>query len=278
MFRSSSGENALAEGLAEIAGQLAGACKVIERHLGPSLHAIHLYGSALDGGLKPLSDIDLLVTLAEPLDDRIRPRLMRDLLTVSAFPGTDASLRALEVTVVPLGEVVPWRYPARREMQFGEWLRRDILAGVFEPAVADIDLTILLKKARESSVALMGPSAVEAFDPIPERDFFRVLADTPKQWNEPEDWKGDERNVILTLARIWYSMVTGKIAPKDAAASWALERLPSEFRPVLHEARHAYLMGGDEGLAGRSDEVSVFVSFAKSAIAGAARERTVERD
>ena len=35
---------------------------MLERHLGGTLLAIHLFSSALDGGLKPHSDIDLLVT------------------------------------------------------------------------------------------------------------------------------------------------------------------------------------------------------------------------
>ncbi len=34
------------------------------RHLEPTLLAVHLYGSAVDGGLKPYSDIDLLVTVS----------------------------------------------------------------------------------------------------------------------------------------------------------------------------------------------------------------------
>ncbi|MGT6390259.1 hypothetical protein ACRW36_24180, partial [Escherichia coli] len=33
------------------------------------------------------------------------------------------------------------------------------LAGIFEPAMIDIDLAILLTKAREHSVALVGPAA-----------------------------------------------------------------------------------------------------------------------
>ncbi len=46
-------------------------------------------------------------------------------------------------------------------------------------------------------------------------------------------WAGDERNVVLTLSRIWYSAVTGKIAPKDVAADWAMERLPAQYQPVI---------------------------------------------
>ncbi|GEM_PF-6550602 len=54
------------------------------------------------------------------------------------------------------------------------------------------------------------------------------------------DWQGDERNVVLALARIWFSAATGTIAPKDVAANWALERLPQEHRP--HPGQRAGLL------------------------------------
>ena len=167
----------------EIAEQVSQACAVIERHLASTLQAIHLYGSALDGGLKPYSDIDLLVTVSARPDEAIRQALLLDLLTVSALPGEDKALRALEVTVIAHDEVVPWRYPARRELQFGEWLRKDLLAGVFEPAILDIDLAIMLAKARQHSIALVGPAADELFEPVPEHDCSKALTDTLKQWD-----------------------------------------------------------------------------------------------
>ncbi len=83
------------------------------------------------------------------------------------------TLRAIEVTLVVHDDIIPWRYPAKRELQFGEWQRNDILAGIFEPAMIDIDLAILLTKAREHSVALVGPAAEEFFDPVPERIYSR---------------------------------------------------------------------------------------------------------
>lgn len=69
---------------AEISVQLSQALNVIGRHLESTLLAVHLYGSALDGGLKPYSDIDLLVTVAAPLNDAVRQALLVDLLEVSA--------------------------------------------------------------------------------------------------------------------------------------------------------------------------------------------------
>ncbi len=248
---------------AEIAGQTAAACATIERHLGAALHAIHLFGSALDGGLKPRSDIDLLVTIAAPPRDAVRRALMFDLLDVSAPPGGATRMRALEVTVVVRGDVVPWRHPATRELQFGEWLRADLLAGIVEPACVDHDLAILLTKVRQHDVALRGPRAAEWFEPVPARDFVAALLATVAQWNAEPDWRGDECNVVLALARIWYSAATGRIAPKDVAAAWVFERVPDAHRPVVAAARAVYLRGdGDDALLS-GEPVAAFVRYAR---------------
>lgn len=63
----------------QISAQLTLALNVTKYHLEPVLLAAHLYGSALDGGLKPYSDIDLLVTVSEPLDEAVRQALLVDL-------------------------------------------------------------------------------------------------------------------------------------------------------------------------------------------------------
>ena len=248
---------------AEISVQLSQALNVIEHHLGSTLLAVHLYGSALDGGLKPCSDIDLLVTVTAQLDETVRQALFVDFLEVSASPGQSEALRALEVTIVVHGDVVPWRYPARRELQFGEWQRKDILAGIFEPATTDVDLAILLTKVRQHSLALAGSAAEDFFNPVPEGDLFKALSDTLKLWNSQPDWEGDERNVVLTLSRIWYSAATGKIAPKDVAANWVMERLPVQHQPVLLEAQQAYLGQGMDCLASRADQLTAFIYFVK---------------
>ncbi|CAB3971050.1 MULTISPECIES: AadA family aminoglycoside 3''-O-nucleotidyltransferase [Burkholderia] len=250
----------------EIAAQVAAACDTIERHLGATLKAIHLFGSALDGGLKPRSDIDLLVTVSARPDDSTRRALMRDLLAVSVPPGRAGGMRALEVTVVAHDEVVPWRHPARRELQFGEWLRRDLEAGIVEPALVDHDLAILLTKVRQHSVVLAGPPAAALLEPVPAHDFVAALLATVAQWNTEPNWRGDECNVVLALTRIWYSAATGRIAPKDVAAAWVLARLPDTYRLVVAAARAAYL-GGEEGAAILSGEpIAAFIGHARRTV------------
>ncbi|MBN3796878.1 AadA family aminoglycoside 3''-O-nucleotidyltransferase [Burkholderia sp. Ac-20392] len=250
----------------EIAAQAAAACNTIDRHLGATLKAIHLFGSALDGGLKPRSDVDLLVTVSTRPDEPTRRALMLDLLAVSAPPGRTDGMRALEVTVVAHDEVVPWRHPARRELQFGEWLRRDLEAGVVEPALVDHDLAILLTKVRQHSVVLAGLPAVALFEQVPARDFVAALLATVAQWNAEPDWRGDECNVVLALARIWYSAATGRIAPKDVAATWVLERLPETYRLVVAAARAAYLGGAEDAAVLSGEPLAAFIGYARRTV------------
>ena len=102
--------------------QITDTLALLRQCLGDELLAVHLYGSAVAGGLKPGSDIDLLVTVRTPLRDAVRHALMHGLLGLSAWPANER-LRPLEVTILSRDAVQPWRYPAMREMQFGEWLR-----------------------------------------------------------------------------------------------------------------------------------------------------------
>jgi len=190
---------------------------------------------------------------------------MEELLTVSTPPGTDMSLRALEVSVVVLNDLVPWRYPARCEMQFGEWLRDDILTGTFEPALVDPDLAILMTQVLQNSVSVFGPNAYKLFDSVSSADLRSSFTDTIAQWKGTSDWEGDEQTVVLALARIWYSAATGEIASKDIAAAWVLERLPVEHRPLLERAREAYLGHEAHGLW-QPAQLAAFVRFVKQAI------------
>ncbi|WKB56150.1 aminoglycoside adenylyltransferase family protein [Eleftheria terrae] len=253
----------------EIAPQLAGALTVIEGHLAGILECVHLFGSAVEGGLKPHSDIDLLVTVRTSSTEATRQAVMSALLGVSAPPGASAGegrLRPLEVTVIALPDIVPWRHPARRQLQFGEWLREELQAGHFEPPMPDHDLAILLTKVRQRSMALRGPEAATVLPPVPPADLMQALLDTVAQWRTPADWAGDERNVVLALARICFTAATGEIASKDGAAVWLLERLPATHRAVLADAKAAYLGQSADHLASRPADVAAWILHVKAAV------------
>jgi len=51
------------------------------------------------------------------------------------------------------------------------------------------------------------------------------------------DLYSDTRNVLLTYARIWSTLKTDAIRSKASAASWAIDRLPEQYQPIMKRAK-----------------------------------------
>lgn len=204
--------------------------------LGPEAVGVYLHGSSVLGGLRPASDLDLLVVSRRGMDDRERRRLLDGLLAASGFEG---GLRPVELTVVVHSEVRPWRFPPTGDFQYGEWLRGAFKAGALPRPRPMPDLALLLTMVLAGDRPLAGPPPARLLDPVPHADLVRAsVAGLPELL---ADLDGDTRNTVLTLARVWTTLATGEIRSKDAAADWALARLPPEHRPVLEHARDLYL-------------------------------------
>jgi streptomycin 3"-adenylyltransferase len=224
--------------------QVEGAVRVARNLLGADLAGAYLYGSAVEGGLHPHSDVDVLVVSWRRTTMQERRALVEGLLGISGVYPQSGRARPIELTLVVHADVFPWRYPPRHDFQYGEWLRNELERGSTPSPTTDPDLAVLITMARQSSIALFGPPAHEVFDPVPWNDLVRALvAGVPRLLDELES---DTRNVVLTLARIWVTLATGTICSKDVAADWALSRLPTEHRPVLDRARSIYLGDREE--------------------------------
>lgn len=207
--------------------------------LGRDLVAAYLHGSAVAGGLRPGSDVDVLLLLARSLTAGERQELVAELLVLSGHPGLPVPARPLEVTAVVVGEVVPWRYPPRRDLQYGEWLRPDCEAGDPLRPAPDPDLAVLLTSVRDRHRVLLGPPPEEVLEPVPSADLHRAVLDSL----DPllRELPGDERNVLLTLARMRVTVTTEQIVPKDEAARLVLPELDEEGQRLLALARDGYL-------------------------------------
>jgi predicted nucleotidyltransferase len=205
----------------------------------------YLHGSAVLGGLRADSDLDVLAVSARETTHAEKQKIASGLLAISGNRSRGDARRPIELTIVAGSDVRPWQYPPRRDFQYGEWLRERFERGdpdLFEPTI-DPDVAILITMVRLGDVTLTGSAAGTTFDEVPQRDLVEALvADIPALI---DDIDGDTRNVVLTLTRIWQSVVAGRIRSKDAAAEWALERLPPEHRPVLVRAREGYLRGNE---------------------------------
>ncbi|GAA2705449.1 aminoglycoside adenylyltransferase family protein [Micromonospora olivasterospora] len=219
--------------------QLRGIVGLVGDVLGEAVVGAYLHGSAVLGGLRPASDVDVLVVSRRSMDDTERRALLDGLYRVS---GSRVGARPVELTVVVRSEVRPWRFPPTGDFLYGEWLRAEFEAGVTPRPEPMPDLALLVTMVLAGDRPLAGPPPARVLAAVPRADLLRAsVAGIPGLLG---DLDGDTRNVLLTLARVWSTLATGEIRPKDAAADWVLARLPPEHRPVLRHARELYLTRG----------------------------------
>lgn len=219
------------------------------RHLDHSapgeLVGVYLYGSATTTGLRPDSDIDLLILTHRSLTDSERSVLVSVLLDFSGWKGhaerfpEAADRQPLEVTSMVLSDLRPMTEAPRCDFQYGEWLREDLVTGMLPQPVHDPDAVALLASAQESHTVLRGPALDDLLVPVPPELLRRaLLAVVP---SVIQDIAGDERNALLTLARIVVTLETGQMTSKDDAAQQVAPKLSPNDRVLLEHARAGYL-------------------------------------
>ncbi len=235
--------------------QLDRALALVREVLGSDAVAAYLFGSAIFGGLRPESDLDVLGVSRRPTTRPEKQRLVQDLLAVSGRRTPEGMWRRIELTIVVERDVRPWRYPPSFDFQYGDWLRREFESGNVEPWPTKVnpDLATLITMVVLANTPLLGRPPAEVFDPVPRRDLLHAMAGDLDRLRGDID--SDTRNVILTLARIWSTVETGVIRSKDAAADWALDRLPEAHRPVLARARAIYVGDRAEGWDDLKDQI-----------------------
>jgi streptomycin 3"-adenylyltransferase len=213
---------------------------LVREVLADAVVGVYLHGSAASGALRPTSDVDLLIVARRPTTSAEKRVLIERLLPISGRGDPTEHSRPIELTVVVLGDVRPWSYPPRMDFQYGDWWRAEFERGNLAPWESpNPDLTLQLEMVLQANHALFGPPPADVLDPILSADVRRAMVDSIPALLSYLD--GDERNVVLTFARIWTTLATGIIRSKDAAADWALPRLPPEHRAVLELARAIYL-------------------------------------
>ena len=141
----------------------------------------------------------------------------------------------LEVTIINQSDIVPLQFPPKCQYMYGEWLRGEMEAGEYPQACNDPDIMILLWQARKNSITLKGAESKELIPAIPFHEIKKAI-----RFSLPgliSSFKGDERNVLLTLSRMWFTLVTEEITTKDVAAKWVILKLPERFPPLLTTAK-----------------------------------------
>lgn len=241
--------------------QLDRVVSLVRSVLGSNVVGAYLFGSAVVGGLRPRSDLDVLAVSKRPMTDGEKQELVQGILPISWQQTPRGMLRGIELTVVVHSHVRPWRYPPNRDFQYGDWLRLALERGETAPwaATTDPDLASLITQVLAANVPLLGPPPADVFDPVPFSDVLDAIVADVDHWSGNID--ADTRNGILALARIWSALETGNLYSKDDAAAWALARLPDGYRPVLARACAIYLGRREDEWADVREDVRHYVDY-----------------
>jgi predicted nucleotidyltransferase len=209
--------------------------------LGPALVGMYAHGSAVLGGLRPDSDIDVLAVASRPTTREERRALIESLLAVSGARVSPRRGRPIEFDLVVASDIRPWRYPPRFDFHYSELWRDRFETGDADPWTVkeNPDLASVVTVALLGEEPLVGPHLSEVLDPVPRADYVDAVLRDVDTVDEYLPW--DTRNVVLTLPRIWSAIATEEVHSKESAARWALTRIPTEHRAVLERALSAYL-------------------------------------
>ncbi len=218
------------------------------------LRGLYLHGSGVWGGLRPQSDLDLLAVIDGGMSGPQRDRLLDALLRLSGrHPAVPGRARCIDLMVCRAADMTEVGYPPRAEFIYGEWLRDGFERGERPMPVQAADITLVLAQAREQAVAVTGPLVTEVLPEIPADHVRRAMREAVPELLD--GLRGDERNVLLTLARIWRTGVSGQFVTKNEAAAWAIPRLSAVHAATIDHARRAYLGEVAEDWENRGDDV-----------------------
>lgn len=142
--------------------------------LGASLVAAYLYGSAVAGGLRPNSDVDLMLVVDRPIPDQTRPRFLAELMRISGVPDCSDPRRPLELIVFNATDLESISYPVRSEFVYGEWLRSAFESGSVPQPETNPEFTVLIAQTRLAALTLAGPPPHHLLPAIPDEDLRRA--------------------------------------------------------------------------------------------------------
>ena len=204
---------------------------LLERHF----LGMYALGSLALGDFDPhRSDIDFIVVTDADIGDDLFQGLkeLHAHFALSNSPWA-AKVEAVYVPQAALRYPIPTsgRYP---QIEKGRSLARELLESgwVFQRYTL-----------REHGVLVAGPDPRILVDPIDPQDMPPAVAAISGLWLEQArhdptwlDWlrhRGNQVFVILTLCRMLYSLNTGSVASKSAAAQWAQKELGAPWAALI---------------------------------------------
>lgn len=191
----------------------------LQATLGSKLVGVYLFGSLVMGDFDEISDLDLLVALADDVNDAEFAALDRmHSGIVAAHPDWNDRIELLYLSVAGL-----WNFKTRRSpiavISPGESFHR---------AEAGADWLLNWYIVREKGVTLLGAPAETLIAPISRAEYVQNVRDyaAAKSVIDETTTRPGQAYLILTLCRALYTVMYGEPISKHRAAAWAADMMP----------------------------------------------------
>ncbi|MFS0751221.1 aminoglycoside adenylyltransferase domain-containing protein [Oceanobacillus sp. 1P07AA] len=207
------------------------------------LEGVYVHGSiALGGFQKSKSDIDLIIIVNQTLSLQEKHGLLSYCLSQSKNPYP------IEVSVLEKSGLENWRHPSNYDFHYSEYWRdfyentpiSEVNTYLME-VHTDPDLAAHLTIVINSGLCLYGKPIGQLFHSIPKKDYLLSLQG---EYNDClKSIKEKPIYCILSLLRIEYYLIFGKIISKQQAAGWGVNGNHSHSKKLLKKIKDAYEIG-----------------------------------
>jgi hypothetical protein len=206
--------------------------------LGAQLAGMYLVGSLALGDFHPPdSDLDLVIVTVGTLSDETVASL-RELHRRFDRSGS-AWATQLDAVYIPQ-EVLREPFPTAARYPILEW------PGLLALEPLESGWPIQRYTLREHGIVVSGPDPSALLDPVNPDDLREASAAIVERWRDQAhrdmEWvawlrePGNFTFVVLTLCRLLYTLETGSVASKPAAARWVELTLPSRWSGLIGHA------------------------------------------
>jgi hypothetical protein len=224
----------------EVTPLLAKLPEALKHLLGTNLVGFYVYGSVLEPAFDPArSDVDCIAVTERALTD-VEYRQLNDWLTEAAT--ADPWVMRLQLSCLNKSSV----------------LAEDATACLYQCGVLTRSGSdgnpIIWMDLLQRGCTLVGATP-ESFLPRITPEIFRqalvrevgylrdeLSGEPASEWRDRLSYRV---YAVLTLCRILFSVQTGKVAPKERAARWAIDHVPADWHDLI---RRALEVGGPAGL------------------------------
>ena len=204
-----------------------------------NLVGVYLHGSLVMGCFNPQkSDIDLIIVVDHQLSDSVKRKYMDMVVELNAM----GPVKGIEMSIVLREVCKPFVYPTPYELHFSaghlEWFEEDPDEYILEMNGTDKDLAAHFTIINKRGKCLYGAPIEDVFGEVPSCDYMdSIWFDVEGAAEEITEYP---MYLTLNLARVLAYKEDGLVLSKKEGGEWALEHLPSEYRPLVTDAIREY--------------------------------------